>query len=91
MLLKSGLALLVLPLLLVMAAWSLEFVEVSNCIHVGGSYDYLEGLCLEDASGRFVPFAERHPLLVNGSLWASCLGLLLSILGLYQRRGQRSP
>ncbi len=86
MLLKLGLALLVLPLLLVMGAWSLEFVEVSNCIHAGGSFDYIDGSCLQEGSGRFLPFAQRHPLLVNGSLWLSCLGLLASIIGLYRRR-----
>ena len=86
MLLKLGLALLVLPLLLVMGAWSLEFVEVSNCIHAGGSYDYLEGLCLHGETGRFIPFAQRHPLLVNGSLGLACIGLVLCIFGLYRRR-----
>ncbi|WP_091962503.1 hypothetical protein [Marinospirillum celere] len=86
MLLKLGLTLLVLPLLIVMGFWSLEFIEVSNCIHAGGSYDYMEGLCLQEGQGRFIPFSERYPLLVSGSLWGSCFGLLLSIIGLYRRR-----
>lgn len=86
MLLKWGLVLLVLPLVLLMGFWSLEFIEVSNCLHAGGSYDYFEGQCLMDGQGRFIPFAERYPVLVNGSLWLSCAGLLLCIFGLYRRR-----
>lgn len=81
-----GLALLVLPLLVLMGVWGAEFVDVSHCIHAGGSYDYIDEVCLQEESGRFVSFAERHPLLVNGSLWTACAGLVLCLWGLYQRR-----
>jgi len=86
MLLKLGLLLLVLPLIILMGAWGIEYVEVSNCIHDGGQYDYLLQECLHDQRAVFVPFAERYPLLVSGSLWASCIGLLMCIVGLYRRR-----
>lgn len=86
MLLKLGLTLLVAPLILLMGAWGIEYGEVSSCIHLGGSYDYLLGECLMDQRGVFVPFAERYPLLVSTSLWASCAGLIFSVVGLYKGR-----
>lgn len=84
MLVQLGLALLVLPLLILMGFWGVEYSQVSACIVEGGSFDYLLGECLFDQIGFFVPFAERHPLLVKSCLWLSCLGLLLSIIGLYR-------
>lgn len=87
MLLKLGLSLLVLPLLILMGAWGVEYSEVSSCIYEGGSYDYLLGECLINQQGIFVPFAERHPLLVSTSLWASCAGLVFTLVGLYKSRG----
>lgn len=86
MLLKLGLLLLVLPLVILMGAWGVEYVEVSNCIHAGGQYDYLAEECLQDQRAVFIPFAERYPLLVSSTLWASCIGLLMSIVGLYRGR-----
>lgn len=87
MLLKLGLSLLVLPLLVLMGSWGVEYADVSSCIYEGGSYDYLLGECLKEQEGIFVPFAERHPWLVSSSLWASCSGLLLTLVGLYKGRG----
>ncbi|SFX18395.1 hypothetical protein [Marinospirillum alkaliphilum] len=86
MLLKLGLVLLVAPLLILMGTWGVEYAAVSSCIHQGGSYDYLLGECLMDQRGIFVPFAERYPLLTSTSLWASCAGLVLCVVGLYQSR-----
>lgn len=86
MLLKLGLSLLILPLLVLMGTWGVEYADVSSCIYEGGSYDYLLGECLMDQQGIFVPFAERHPLLVNTSLWASCAGLVFTLVGLYKGR-----
>lgn len=86
MFLKLGLVVLILPLILVMGAWGLEYVEVSHCIHEGGQYDYLTQTCLQDQRAIFVPFAERYPLLVNGSLALACLGLLMCVAGLYHSR-----
>lgn len=86
MLLKLGPLLLVAPLILLMGAWGVEYGEVSSCIHQGGSFDYLLGECLMDQTGIFVPFAERYPLLVSISLWASCAGLIFSLVGLYKGR-----
>lgn len=86
MLLKLGLSLLILPLLVLMGAWGVEYADVSSCIYEGGSYDYLLGECLMDQQGIFVTFAERHPLLVSTSLWASCAGLVFTLVGLYKGR-----
>jgi len=87
MLLKLGLSLLILPLLVLMGSWGMEYAEVSNCIYESGSYDYLLGECLMSEQGVFVPFAERHPLLVSTSLWTSCIGLVFTLVGLYRGRG----
>ena len=87
MLLKLGLSLLILPLLILMGTWGMEYADVSSCIYEGGSYDYLLGECLINQQGIFVPFAERHPLLVSTSLWASCAGLVFTLVGLYKSRG----
>jgi len=86
MYLKLGLLLLILPLVILMGAWGLEYIEVSHCIHAGGQYDYLTQECLQDQRAIFIPFAERYPLLVNGSFWLACAGLLLCLIGLYQSR-----
>ncbi|GLR63322.1 hypothetical protein [Marinospirillum insulare] len=86
MLLKLGLGLLILPLMVLMGIWGFEYADVSSCIYEGGSYDYLLGECLMDQQGIFVTFAERHPSLVSTSLWASCAGLVFTIVGLYRGR-----
>lgn len=86
MLLKLGLSLLILPLLVLMGAWGVEYADVSSCIYEGGSYDYLLGECLMEQSGIFAPFAERHPWLVSTSLWASFTGLVFTLVGLYKGR-----
>ncbi|MDR9467975.1 hypothetical protein [Marinospirillum sp.] len=86
MLLKLGLLLLTLPLILLMGAWGVEYVDVSNCIHEGGHYDYLNSQCVEDAGAPFIPFAQRHPLLVSSCMWAACAGLLLCLVALYRSR-----
>lgn len=86
MLLKLGLSLLILPLLILMGVWGVEYADVSSCIYEGGSYDYLLGECLMSERGIFVPFAERYPLLVSTSLWASCAGLVFTLVGLYKGR-----
>lgn len=86
MLLKLGLGLLILPLMVLMGAWGMEYADVSSCIYEGGSYDYLLNECLMDQQGIFVTFAERHPLLVSTSLWASCAGLVFTVVALYKGR-----
>lgn len=86
--LKLGLVLLVLPPLILMGYWGVEYAAVSACIHEGGSFDYLLGECLTDQQGIFVPFGERHPSLVSTSLLAACAGLVLCMIGLYRSRAQ---
>lgn len=86
MLLKVGIALLVLPLVVLMGFWGSEYAEVSTCIHTGGSFDYLTGQCVEVGQGVFITFAERYPSLVQGCLTAACIGLLLCLAGLYVSR-----
>ncbi len=87
MTLKLGLLLLILPPLALMGFWGMEYAEVSRCIQQGGSFDYPSQTCLLDqGAGEFIPFAQRYPTVVSGSLWAAFLGLLLTLHGLYRRR-----
>jgi len=40
----------------------------------------------DQQSHPFIPLMARKPLLVNGGMLLSCLGLLITIVGLYRRR-----
>ncbi|WP_114417642.1 hypothetical protein [Marinospirillum perlucidum] len=86
MLVKLGLALLVLPLVVLMGSWGMEYADVSSCIHTGNQYDYQTGQCVEGSRAVFIPFAERHPTLVSASFWLACAGLVMCLVGLYQSR-----
>lgn len=84
--LRLGLALLVLPLLGLMLVFWQEFQQVDACLQAGGAYDYREHLCLHEAGAQadFIPFSARYPWLVNLSLLASLLGLLVCVFALYR-------
>lgn len=82
--LKLGLLLLILPLLILMISWGIEYNQVSNCIYLGGSFDYPSGECLTEGQGIFISYAERNPQLVNISLSLALVGFLLTTTGLYR-------
>jgi hypothetical protein len=84
--LKLGLLLLVLPGMLLMGAYLYDLSLVEACLDSGGSWDYIEVRCDTERQHPFVPYMARHPLLVNGGMLLSVLGLLLCIAGLYRRR-----
>lgn len=84
--LKLGLLLLVLPGMLLMGAYLYDLSLVEACLDSGGSWDYIEARCDTEHQHPFVPYMARHPLLVNGGMLLSVLGLLLCIAGLYRRR-----
>ncbi|SIS39874.1 hypothetical protein [Neptunomonas antarctica] len=84
--LKVGLALLVLPCLLLMAGYMYELSGVNDCLGLGGSFNYELLACDQSNDHPFMPYTVRHPLLVNGGMMASVAGLFLCIIGLYKRR-----
>lgn len=84
--LKIGLLLLVVPGVLLMGGYLYDLSQVEACLDSGGSWDYLETRCDSERQHDFVPYMARHPLLVNGGMLLSVLGLLLCIAGLYRRR-----
>jgi len=88
--LRVGLLLLILPPLALMAGYLMEQAEVDACLDAGGAWNYLEQLCAEQPrSGGFpfVPYMQRHPVMVNGGMLLSVLGLLFCLAGLYRGRG----
>lgn len=84
--LKLGLLLLVLPSVLLMGGYLHDLSLVDACGDSGGSWNYLDARCDTDQQHPFVPYMARHPLLVNGGMLLSVVGLLLCIAGLYRRR-----
>lgn len=84
--LRIGLLLLILPGILLMGSYLYELSQVDACLEGGGSWNYPEAFCDREARHPFVPFMVRHPLLVNGGMLLSVLGLLLCMAGLYRRR-----
>lgn len=83
--LKLGLLVAILPLIILMTFWGIEYSQVSDCIYAGGSFDYLTGECLAAGEGVFISFAERYPSLVNWCLGLALVGFFFTALGLYRR------
>jgi hypothetical protein len=85
MMLRIGLLLLVFPSVVLMGVFFYEQMQISDCLAGGGYWDYLQSVC-DQQSHPFIPLMARKPLLVNGGMLLSCLGLLITIVGLYRRR-----
>ncbi|WP_372831883.1 hypothetical protein [Pontibacterium sp.] len=85
MILRIGLLLLILPLVVMMGSYFTELSAVNACLSAGGSYDYFNGVCDQTLTHAYSPFMERNPLLVNGGMLLSVLGLFLCLAGLYTR------
>ncbi len=75
---------LVVPALLIVGLYFAELSDVQACLDEGGSWNYQADLCDRQQSHPFIPFLVRYPLLVNGGMLLSCVGLLLCIVGLYR-------
>ncbi|WP_419415964.1 hypothetical protein [Pontibacter sp. JAM-7] len=75
---------MVIPAVLIIGLYFSELNEVQACLDQGGSWHYQVGVCDLEKSHPFVPFLVRYPLLVNGGMLLSCLGLLLCVVGLYR-------
>ncbi|MBR2514017.1 MAG: hypothetical protein IKE45_08320 [Halomonas sp.] len=82
---RIGLLLLVLPILVLMGIYFWELGDVRACQLDGGYWDYLESTCRETPQ-PFVSWLERSPLLVNGGMLVSVLGLVMCMVGFYTKR-----
>lgn len=83
--LRIGLLLLIVPGVALLGLFFFEQMQISDCRLEGGHWDYLQAVC-DQQPHPFIPLMARKPLLVNGSMLLSCLGLLMTIAGLYRRR-----
>lgn len=83
--LRIGLLLLTLPALALMAVFFMEQSAVDSCLDLGGSFDYRNERCDLEEKHPFVPLMVRHPLLINGSMLLSVIGLALCMKGLLWR------
>jgi hypothetical protein len=84
--LRLGLLLLLVPAIGMMSGYMLEQSVIDACLDAGGAFDYAAEACDPAGDHAFVPFSARNPLLVNGGMLLSMLGLLLCLGGLYRRR-----
>jgi len=82
---RLGLLLLILPLFVLMGVYFWELNDVRACQLDGGHWNYLTETC-RDTPQPFVPWVDRAPLLVNGGMLLSVLGLVLCMIGFYQKR-----
>ena len=83
--LKIGLVLLVIPALILMTVFFIDQSTVAACAEQGGSYNYQLNECDLQVKHPFTPLMVRHPLLVNGMMLLSVIGLLLCMKGLLWR------
>lgn len=83
--LRLGLILLVVPGLLLMGTYMYEQSLVSACVEAGGSFDYVDQFCDMNTTQPFISLMARQPLLVNGGMLLSSIGLLICLAGLYVR------
>ncbi|ANG64975.1 hypothetical protein A8C75_22495 [Marinobacterium aestuarii] len=84
--LRLGLLLLLVPAIGMMVGYMMEQSLIDACLDAGGSFDYAAEACDPVGNHAFVPFSARKPLLVNGGMLLSTLGLFLCLGGLYTRR-----
>ncbi|BBI59587.1 hypothetical protein [Vreelandella sulfidaeris] len=82
---KLGLLLLVLPLFVLMGVYFWELNGVRACQLDGGYWNYVAHVC-RDTPQPFVSWLERSPLLVNGGMLLSVVGLAMCMVGLYVKR-----
>lgn len=86
MVLKSGVLLLVAPLLALLIGFFSELTTVNECILSGGYYDYVNHLCNMEQKQPFIPYLQRNPNWVNSAFIIALIGLVLCFFGLYKGR-----
>ncbi len=81
---RFGLLLLALPILVLLGVYFWELGDVRACQLDGGHWDYLASACSESPQ-PFVSWLERSPLLVNGGMLVSVVGLVMCMIGFYTK------
>ena len=66
--------------------WGLENQKVDQCLELGGSFDYEELGCDLEGDHAFVPFADRHPMLVRLAQAGALVIVALAVFALVTRR-----
>lgn len=82
---RWGSLLLILPLVVLMGVYFWELGDIRECQLSGGYWDHIAAACREQPQ-PFLPFIERHSLLVNGGMLLSVVGLVMCIIGFYVKR-----
>ncbi|SHE41540.1 hypothetical protein SAMN02745148_00393 [Modicisalibacter ilicicola DSM 19980] len=82
---RWGVLLLIVPVVALMGLYFWELGDIRECQLSGGHWDYLAATCREQPQ-PFVPFIERHTLMVNGGMLLAMAGLVMCVVGLYVRR-----
>lgn len=83
--LRFGVVLLVLPAIGLMVLFYLDQAAVTACLNQGGAYQYDTGECIPNTAHEFIPLIAREPLLINGAMLVSVIGLCMCMRGLLWR------
>ncbi|WP_415886338.1 hypothetical protein ACMXYR_16530 [Neptuniibacter sp. QD29_5] len=83
--LRIGLILLVLPSIALMVLFYVDQSAVDACLDQGGSYNYDLAECDLEQEHPFKPLLVRHPLVVNGGMLLSVVGVFMCMKGLLWR------
>jgi hypothetical protein len=71
---RAAVWLVVLSLIVPAVVYLRELLAVDTCLDRGGSFDYSAGRCDFNQNHPFVPFHERHGILLGGSGTALLIG-----------------
>ena len=83
---RIGLLLLTLPCVVLMTIYMLEQSQVSECLALGGGYDYATSSCVEGKAHEHQTLMQRHGEWVNRAMLVTLVGLGCCLVGLYSRR-----
>lgn len=84
-----GIALTLIPVLLLGAHYANEWLMVKECLGAEGAFDYVTMACGFTQNTAHVPYAVRCRWSLNIALGVSLLGVLISALGGSRRRSAR--
>lgn len=84
-----GIALMVMPLLVLGLHYLDDLMEIQECLGAGGLFDYATGSCGFTAPTDYVPYSVRYRWNLNIALGVSLIGLVLAALGGRARRAGR--
>lgn len=86
MILRIGLCLLIFPMAVLLGFYFSELSVVNECARDQGSFDYIRVMCDFQNKHPFIPYFERHTVIVNSAMLGSTFGVILCVIGLYKGR-----